>query len=484
MTVCDSSILCMSTSFSSTIEDVNGKNITLNQIHLKTRRRKLGRARRQRREFDTDEELEAEAGSDSDSHFSDGGSATNSGSEVSDLEEGSSIHGGRNRVSSPPTPVATTLNSTNRTEENHSNHEKRDLSAKPPATFNWSDAVQDSLNGDVADLPVIDFADFRPEKIQEPAQVDGMSQGSVRAPSPQEQRQRIVYTRPPNRPSARQAYQQKLSNDPSFVPVVGEFWGHDDRLMDKELRSLSGWWRGRWQGRGRGGFGRAWDRGRGGLHAHEHLDLNAEDAEDVPPVDRTWSHDGFEELNKSAERQYSRARRGWRQHKFQPQYQNRGRCTPSTAASDSRPRTPINPTARAQAQAAAQGRPWFAKKPERIWTKQFDGFLYAEPELKSSSGKAQSIRIRLRSDQSLVVPLSELSVTEPERQETENKDEPLDQVFVRLPYQSWQDVQRDSALTRLHQMESNVTYEEPFLANAVNLPSNPSNGTVTDYNVS
>jgi hypothetical protein len=26
---------------------------------------------------------------------------------------------------------------------------------------------------------------------------------------------------------------------------VGEFWGHDDRLLDKDLRSLSGWWRGR-----------------------------------------------------------------------------------------------------------------------------------------------------------------------------------------------------------------------------------------------
>src|SRR5260370_33404398 len=67
--------------------------------------------------------------------------------------------------------------------------------------------------------------------------------------------------------TARQAYQERLESDPSYVPTVGEFWGHDDRLLDKDLRSLSGWWRGRWQGgvRGRGfgirGRGRGRDRG-------------------------------------------------------------------------------------------------------------------------------------------------------------------------------------------------------------------------------
>ncbi|KAI9070036.1 hypothetical protein FKP32DRAFT_1670827, partial [Trametes sanguinea] len=93
--------------------------------------------------------------------------------------------------------------------------------------------------------------------------------------------------------SARQAYQQRLETDPSFVPKVGEFWGHDDRLLDKELRSLSGWWRGRWQSRGRGRGGPSFrGRGRGFFpqtsFGHEEGPRNGEpptEQGDVPPVE-------------------------------------------------------------------------------------------------------------------------------------------------------------------------------------------------------
>ncbi|PWN50843.1 hypothetical protein IE53DRAFT_76748 [Violaceomyces palustris] len=59
-------------------------------------------------------------------------------------------------------------------------------------------------------------------------------------------------------PTARAAiaYREKLENDPSFTPRVGQFWGHDERLVDRDLRSLSGWWRGR-GGAARGSVARA-----------------------------------------------------------------------------------------------------------------------------------------------------------------------------------------------------------------------------------
>ncbi|KAN0063986.1 hypothetical protein ACQY0O_003592 [Thecaphora frezii] len=52
------------------------------------------------------------------------------------------------------------------------------------------------------------------------------------------------------------AYRERLQKDPSFTPRVGQFWGHDERLLDQDLRGLSGWWRGRSGGGGGGGRGR------------------------------------------------------------------------------------------------------------------------------------------------------------------------------------------------------------------------------------
>lgn len=66
---------------------------------------------------------------------------------------------------------------------------------------------------------------------------------------------------------AREAYTQRLASDPAYIPKVGKFWGHDDRLASPEVRPLNPFWRGgrgAAGGRGRGGAGRG---GRGGSAA-------------------------------------------------------------------------------------------------------------------------------------------------------------------------------------------------------------------------
>lgn len=70
----------------------------------------------------------------------------------------------------------------------------------------------------------------------------------------------------------RQAYQERISKDPSFVPRVGKFWTHDARLYTpgkfgagnsdySGLREMSDYWRGRGGRGGRGGFPRGGIRG-------------------------------------------------------------------------------------------------------------------------------------------------------------------------------------------------------------------------------
>ncbi|KAI5481489.1 acyl-CoA N-acyltransferase [Pseudohyphozyma bogoriensis] len=65
---------------------------------------------------------------------------------------------------------------------------------------------------------------------------------------------------PPDFQKAREDYQAKLA-DPAYVPKVGKFWSHDDRLAAPEVRVLHPYWR----GRGRGGEYRGAYRGRGGF---------------------------------------------------------------------------------------------------------------------------------------------------------------------------------------------------------------------------
>lgn len=210
--------------------------------------------------------------------------------------------------------------------------------------------------------------------------------------------------------TVRETYRSRLQ-DPSYVPTVGEFWGHDDRLLDKDLRSLSGWWRGRWH-RGRGGYS---GRGRGGYHGGGGPDLDhpQEEANNTHPSEQqTWGHDGFEEMKKKEEqRRLTREQRQKEQREaatvrgtpFQRGSARGGRGGPvgargrgfSRGFSPSSPR-PSHPV----------DRPWYAQKPERVWTKQLDGFLHFDSALKPRLGQGQGYRVKLVGSKEKVVRVS------------------------------------------------------------------------------
>ena len=216
--------------------------------------------------------------------------------------------------------------------------------------------------------------------------------------------------------SVRETYRDRLQ-DPSYVPTVGEFWGHDDRLLDKDLRSLSGWWRGRWH-RGRGGYS---GRGRGGFHGGGDFnwDQSQEEANNHPSEQQTWGHDGFEEMKKKEEqRRLAREQRQKEQREaattrgtpFQRGSARGGRGGPIGTRgrgfsrggfSPSSPRPPLI------------DRPWYAQKPERVWTKQLDGFLHFDSSLKAKLGQGQGYRVKLAGSKEKVIRASpEVYVTQ------------------------------------------------------------------------
>lgn len=199
--------------------------------------------------------------------------------------------------------------------------------------------------------------------------------------------------------SVRETYRNRLQ-DPSYVPTVGEFWGHDDRLLDKELRSLSGWWRGRWH-KGRGGYS---GRGRGGRHGGGDFnwDQPQEEVNTHPSEQQTWGHDGFEEMKRKEEqRRLVREQRQKEQREaaatrgtpFQRGSARGGRGGLTGARGRGFPRASFSPSSPRPSHPV--DRPWFAQKPERVWTKQLDGFLHFDSTLKPRSGQGQGYRIKL-----------------------------------------------------------------------------------------
>ncbi|KAF7302015.1 Btz domain-containing protein [Mycena indigotica] len=288
---------------------------------------------------------QSRSGSDSSVDSDDASSATDDDDDESDTEP----------VSRHPTP-----------NEKEKEKGKQPFFAAPTA---WADMVEEGG----ANLPVVEFGEFDGKvDVADPAPRPPAANGPNRRPGQ----------------SARQAYQQRLETDPAFVPVVGEFWGHDDRLLDKDLRSLSGWWRGRWQGRGRargtGFFMRGRGRGGfvGGQAQPEQQQQSQQPQENESPMDRPWTHDGFEEMRRREE-----ARRG-----AAPSQPTRG------TSFRGRPFGPqTTPPAR------ALGRPWYIMKPELMWTKQHEGFLFLDPALKPRPGQPAGLRVRLPGGQPNII---------------------------------------------------------------------------------
>lgn len=376
--------------------------------------------------FHTDEEIEREPRSDSDTD-EDGQSTgdSDSDSETEPPSEDAPQNGHAPLLSPSTTPSAVT--------------ESKDAGNHLPslaASMNWSEMVMDETNIST-DLPVIDFADLDAEVTQAKTPRAPVSRRAPKSKRPAPNRRSSAPAAPPaslghsSEPAAaaassgqpmsedepkptpvsapfrrgqtaRQAYQERLENDPSYVPTVGGFWGHDDRLLDKDLRSLSGWWRGRWQGGARGrGFGvrgRGRGRGRGGAQEsndnHSNGEVPSSSQAELPPVDRPWTHDGFEELKRREEQRsqrpdqtqgYNDDSRGVRGG-FTPRGRGfgRGRFSP-------RP----GPTRSTDSPTLMSPRTWFLIKPERPWTKHHELFLYSDPSQRPRPGQGPAYRVKL-----------------------------------------------------------------------------------------
>jgi hypothetical protein len=403
--------------------------------------------------LDSDEEIEREVGSDSDSDAQ--SSLVSDESDHDDAEP---------RITTPSTT------------QSPPPHEADELKpgqdvAGPfqlPST-DWSDMVAvEDMTGE-SSLPVIDFADMHQPSVDEAERP--LSDNASGAPAPTSTSDDFIENNdtlaphhnassssaiPPRRPyaqNARLAYQEKLEKDPSFIPRIGEFWGHDDRLFDKDTRPLSNWWRGRGRGgvpnrgRGRGGWG-GYGRPPPGFGPDtDRNNMEVESAE-VPPVDRAWTHDGFEEMRRRDEQRKPGLRgsvRGGRGRggsfrggsftlPFQPS--QAGSVTnvppsnepsapaPSGAPTIAPPRsnlasTSAPPPAGCPATAPAVPkktthsllapplapfpRVWYSMKPERLWTKQHEGFLYFDFALKPRPGLGPGLRVHLPGGASHVI---------------------------------------------------------------------------------
>ncbi|EJD53974.1 hypothetical protein AURDEDRAFT_157228 [Auricularia subglabra TFB-10046 SS5] len=290
----------------------------------------------------------------------------------------------------------------------------------------WGTAGNDWMSGNV---DVVDFNDFNGQAPPSPS-------GSSPKPPLSHWEEKRARDR-----DARQAYLQKLNSgsfahsdtrvasstdtvvapnvDPSFVPVVGQFWTHDDRLMDKGLRRLNNWNNRRAQ-RGPGFVARG--RGRGGFGTASSAASQTDDSE-LPPADRaTWKHDGFEELSRTDERRFGGNRGGFARGGGRGGFTGRGTRGRGGFARGGFPHVPTtityvnSPAARSVATASSapsvplsERRVWFHMKPERSWTKQFDAFLFQDWSLRPRPGQGPGVRVKLpgTSDPALVrLPLS------------------------------------------------------------------------------
>lgn len=326
-------------------------------------------------------------------------------------------------------------------------------------TGNWSEMVAEENAHGPAELPVVEFADFtgpsmdqrsKPTPQRKPAKPSkrppvkrAVSAPTVDRPvahsppvseqpddshpeppfdqpvaSTSRQSSRSGLRRPPGQ-SARQAYQQRLETDPSYVPTVGEFWGHDDRLLDKNLRSLSGWWRGRWQGRGRGRFDRGFIRGRGrgasfagpgpalnGAQSEDGLATQETPPAELPRVDQPWTHDGFEEMKKRDEkrREVPQQQPSARPTRGLTPLRGRGGFIAGRGRGGTARGGGVAPqSSRSSAAASVPGKIWYAMKPEYPWTKHLETSLFHDSGPKPRPGSSPSYRVKLPNVEAQIV---------------------------------------------------------------------------------
>ena len=400
--------------------------------------RTVKRRGRAKDEFESDEEIVREVRTDSETDDDHSSIDSDSDSESSSSDLPADAH---SEVVTPSTTQSPPPTELDRLPGDTAKDPSNSVGIFANAT-NWAEMVAGEDESGAADLPVIDFADMdghlpephppSPSPRSRKSHKAGKKSSTARATSapppaspshqesieglPEEQEpiastshdplSRSAFPRSSRGQTARQAYQQRLESDPSFVPKVGEFWGHDDRLLDKDLRSLSGWWRGRWQsrGRGRGGFGMR-GRGGGGFFPNTSRSFSQDEGATpeepaVPPVERTWTHDGFEEMKRRDERR--RAQQEQQQPSSIPQrgfgfrgrgfVAARGRGGAFARGASTSPTTTHRPL---NSNVSMGERVWYAQKPERMWTKQHDIFLYSDVATKPRPGVGPGVRVKL-----------------------------------------------------------------------------------------
>lgn len=357
--------------------------------------RRRGRARVD--ETDSEEELVREPRSDSESETATSTVESETASEF-DSETEEEPQSVPQESSSPSAhPRTTTVPTT----ENGPND-----STFFPKHESWSDMM---MNHSTEDLPTVEFSELN---LQD-STVQQQQRSAVPSPPPSDHEQgskaessaqystrggkNSRFSRKPGQ-SAREAYINRLNNDPAYVPTVGQFWSHDDRLLDKDLRSLSTWWRGKWQGRGRGIRGRGnftngWSpRGRGAFR-----NTSNRVGQDVSQVEAAWSHDKFDEVKEAGlnrERgNFPRGGRGFKTRNFSRKETDK---VQSLNVSSGVP-AGSSQFATDMLQFGDGQRTWFAMKPERVWTKQFDGYLHFDVQLKplQTQGLGQGVRVKL-----------------------------------------------------------------------------------------
>ena len=277
--------------------------------------------------------------------------------------------------------------------------------------------VSDRTAEDDSKLPVVDFEDFnagRTAPLSPPSNATTPPHDDL----PKDSGHRTL----------RQAYMDRLNSgmsvitsgyntiapphtrqDPSFVPFVGSFYGHDDRFMDLPFRKMNRWAQRGANFRGRGGF-------RGGFAAAHNVPAAVPDDAELPPTERsTWKHDGYEELSRFEDRrQAARGRGAFRGGRgrgaFRGGFVQQSAPAPAPAA-EHPTREPESAPAAAQPKPAPAPEPktvaapsykserriWFIEKPERTWTRQTDTYLFndMQPRPPRTEVTTSPVRIKL-----------------------------------------------------------------------------------------